>query len=124
MLIPRCVLSRFSTTDVSSLSQSPLISSSFSGNVSGPDKEEDEKGADLSEKVNAVLLCCSKCGCLCLAPIICVNGYVVMQEEKTEGRGRRKRKLSSQRAPAVKESGNLSELNLSPFVTDFKTLMF
>lgn len=30
-----------------------------------------------------------------------------MQEEKTEGRGRRKRKLSSQRVPAVKESGTV-----------------
>lgn len=47
-------MSYFSTTDVCSLSQSLLISSSSSGNVSGPDREEDEKGADLSEKVNAV----------------------------------------------------------------------
>lgn len=53
------------------------------------------------------LLCRSKHRCLCSTPIICVNVYVVMQEEKTEGRGRRKRKLSSQRVPAVKEFGTV-----------------
>ncbi|XP_054453105.1 biorientation of chromosomes in cell division protein 1-like 1 [Anoplopoma fimbria] len=46
-------------------------------NVSSADSQENEKGSDLSEK-----------------------------EEKTEGRGRRKRKLSTQKAAAVKESGD------------------
>ncbi|XP_070693208.1 biorientation of chromosomes in cell division protein 1-like 1 [Pempheris klunzingeri] len=49
-------------------------------NVSSTDSQEDEKGSDLSER-----------------------------EEKTEGRGRRKRKLSSQKAAAVKESGDERE---------------
>uniref|UniRef100_A0A4W6FD61 Uncharacterized protein n=1 Tax=Lates calcarifer TaxID=8187 RepID=A0A4W6FD61_LATCA len=46
-------------------------------NVSSTDSQEDEKGSDLSER-----------------------------EEKTEGRGRRKRKLSSQKVATVKESGD------------------
>ncbi|XP_047441431.1 biorientation of chromosomes in cell division protein 1-like 1 isoform X2 [Mugil cephalus] len=46
-------------------------------NASSTDSQEDEKGSDLSGK-----------------------------EEKTEGRGRRKRKLSTQKAAAVKESGD------------------
>ncbi|XP_075959343.1 biorientation of chromosomes in cell division 1-like 1 [Anarhichas minor] len=52
--------------------------------VSSADSQEDEKGSDLSEK-----------------------------EEKTEGRGRCKRKLSTQKVAAVKESGDERDENES-----------
>lgn len=40
------------------------------------------------------------------ADALCVLTLCVVQEEKTEGRGRRKRKLSTHKVAAVKESGD------------------
>lgn len=39
-------------------------------------------------------------------PALCLLTLSVVQEEKTEGRGRRKRKLSTHKVAAVKESGD------------------